>query len=267
MAAEDGCEMKSASSRVLSSHEKPIPGKIGDRSDARTVDDRFFASGEMLFPRVGIDRVPTHDLPARVSKDSMTKNKPAEATTADAAAPAAPLTYETFLEKFGAKDRLNVEKHLTALSTENQPARVKLWKQLAIHLMQLAGHSGKLNGQQGAQFFAADGKYRMQVFALQDERAGDLKIYMADIIDNAIKAGLIKAPKKGEAPNLYHLPDGEETLTIDRLDGNAPDNAAFFKDMLSWNRKAIRIGLPPEASKAKIKAVEAACALAVKPKA
>jgi hypothetical protein len=202
----------------------------------------------------------------------MTKNKTAEATTPNThhqqstAPPTGPVVYKTLLERFGAKDRLNVEKHVAALETEGATARVKLWKHLACHLMTLAGHSGKLNGQQGVQFFTADGKYRMQVFALQDERTGDLKIYCADIIDPAIKAGIIKAPKKGEEPNLYHVADGEDTLTIDRLDGNAPDNAAFFKDMLSWNRKAVRIALPPESSKAKLKAVEALCELAAKPK-
>src|SRR5690242_6527896 len=91
-----------------------------------------------------------------------------------------PISFETFLSKLSAKDRLNVERHATALDEDSDPNRAKVWKSLACTLVALAPQSPKAGGQQNLQYFVPDGpsgKYRMQVFALQDLRDGKILIY------------------------------------------------------------------------------------------
>jgi len=51
-------------------------------------------------------------------------------------------------------------------------------------------------------------------------------------------------------------------LGIDSLDRTTTDPAVHFKDMIGWNRKALRITLPPAASAAQVKAVEKLCVIA-----
>ena len=47
-------------------------------------------------------------------------------------------------------------------------------------MMTMASHSAKANGQQSMQFYIQDGKYRMQIFALEDLRDGTVHVYAAD---------------------------------------------------------------------------------------
>src|SRR5690349_11081831 len=77
-----------------------------------------------------------------------------------------PMDFETFLARLAPKDRLNAQRRVEVLEAEPDPSRVRLWKRLACALMTLASHSAKLVGRQMIQFYVADGKYRMQVFAL-----------------------------------------------------------------------------------------------------
>ena len=71
--------------------------------------------------------------------------------------------------------------------------------------MTLAPHAVKLNSQQSAQFYVPDGKYRMQVFALEDLRDGNVNVYCGDVLKDALAAGVLTAPKKGAEPNTYKL--------------------------------------------------------------
>ena len=57
--------------------------------------------------------------------------------------------------------------------------------------------------------------------------------------------------------------DDELRMAIDRLDGKTENAAAFFKDMLGWNRRALRVLLPVSASASQISAVESLCAMSV----
>ena len=108
-------------------------------------------------------------------------------------------------------------------------------------MMTLAPHAPKVNGQQSLQFYVPDGKYKMQVFALEDLRDGNMTVYCGDVLDDAVKAGVL-APRKHASegtPNVYHIKGAEqEWLTVEQLDGKSPNPAPFYKDMLGWNRKA-----------------------------
>jgi hypothetical protein len=168
---------------------------------------------------------------------------------------AQPIDFDKFLERLGPKDKVNVERHVAALEAEPDPSHALLWKRLACALATLAPHSVKLNGQHSAQFYVQDGKYKMQVFAMEDLRDGKITIYCGDATDQARAAGLITIDEDGI--KLTH----ESNVTLEQLDSKSPNPAPFYKDMLGWNRKAIRITLPTSAKPSEIVAVENLCAL------
>lgn len=177
---------------------------------------------------------------------------------------AKPVSFDLLCEKLGPKGKLNAERHLaTCQAGEHGAAHADNWKRLGCAMMTLASHAAKLNGQQSLQFYVADGKYRMQVFALEDLRDGNLTVYCADILDKALAAGVFE--KGNTAGNEYRLADSQEVLTIERLDRTTSNPADFFKDMLGWNRKALRITFPAGASGAQIAAAELVCALSLEP--
>lgn len=153
-------------------------------------------------------------------------------------------TWETFIAKLGMRDRTNALKRLAAMEAGPQPALAPLWKSLCELLMSNSGHSAILNSKQSVQFFAADGKYRMQIFALQDDLPGEVIIYAPDVVEKAVTKKIIRKPRATDAKNLYRLGDNDQTLTIDQLNGDGPEHPPFFKDLMSWKRKCMRISIP-----------------------
>jgi hypothetical protein len=155
---------------------------------------------------------------------------------------------ETFLTGLAGKDRSNIEKHLAACDAEPDPTHGKLWRRLAVGLRRLAPLPVQTVGQHAVQFFIADGKYRMQVFALEDARDGRLMVYLPDILAQAEKAGAPLGVLKPEALDA----------------ANTPNPSPHIKHMLGWNRKALRISLSANGSPTQAAAVEALCELAAK---
>ena len=183
------------------------------------------------------------------------------------AALASPIDFETFLSKLSAKDRTNAQRHVLACDAEGDGKHGVLWRRLACTLMTLAPHAIKFNGQQSAQFFIPDGKYRMQVFALEDLRDGKINIYCPNVLDEATTAGLLArkpVPGADEKSVRYVITGTDQALEVTPLDGTTPNPAAFYKDMLGWNRKAIRITVPTTATNVEIEAVETLCAISSK---
>lgn len=201
-----------------------------------------------------------------------TKSASAAAKEKDAAGAASPvdfkpMDYDAFLAKLGTKDRLNVERHVAAAEAEGDggAAHANNYRRLVSALAGLAPHAAKTHGQQAVQMYVPDGKYRMQVFAIQDQRDGVIVIYADDVLDVAIKAGLVNGPHEvADQNNSYRLPNGVDSVKIDQLDGKTANPAPFFKDMLGWNRRAIRITLPANATTAQVKAAETLCAIGAK---
>ena len=172
-----------------------------------------------------------------------------------------PIDLPTWISALGARDRVNVERHVTALDAE--PVHATLWRRVATALATLAPHAASTTGQQAVQFFVADGKYRMQVFALEDLRDGKLMIYAVDALDEAGSAELLGKPPK-DNPSIHPIIAAMgEMLSVELLTAaNTPNPSAFFKHMLGWNRKAMRITLPVGSSDAQITAAESLCAIA-----
>src|SRR5438128_278324 len=150
------------------------------------------------------------------------------------------ISYNEFLDKLGAKDRLNAEKHVAACEQSSVPTHAKLSKRLACAMMSLSSNLAKVNGQQSVQFYVPDGKYRKQVFALEDLRKDHITVYCADVLEDAIKAKLLR-PTKGEEDGvaIYGLPKGSETLAIEKINGSTVNPAEFFKHMVGWHREAL----------------------------
>ena len=173
---------------------------------------------------------------------------------------ARPVDLETFLSKLGAKDRANAEKHLAACDAEGDPRHGLLWRRMACAMKTLAPHATKVNGRESVQFYVPDGKYKMQVFALHDARDGKLYVYCGNVLKEATKAGVLSAAK-GAPRGTFTVPKSPDPLMIEELDENTPEPAVFFKHMLGWSRKAIRIILPTTCAEAHIHATEQMCVI------
>ena len=173
--------------------------------------------------------------------------------------------FENFLTGVSARDRANIEKHLAVLDAEAGPGHAKSWRQLALVLRRLAPLAANTIGPQVVQFFVADGKYRMQVFALEDKRDNLILVYLPDVLAAAQKAGILAKPPAAH-PDDYPIKSHKgEALHVEILDAaNTPDPQPAIKHMLGWNRKALRVTLPAIANAPQVAATEALCELAAK---
>jgi hypothetical protein len=171
------------------------------------------------------------------------------------------MTFEEFLAKLPPKDRVNAERRVGVLEAEADPSRAHLWRRLVSALMTLSPHAAKFVGKQTVQFYIVDGKYRMQVFAMEDLQDGNFTIYAPDSLDEAVKTGLL-AEAETDEEHMYVVQASKEPLRVERLDASSINSGAHYKDLTGWNRKAVRITLPPSATPAQIEAAELLCGLA-----
>jgi hypothetical protein len=190
-----------------------------------------------------------HDKPEKHDKHDQAAEKVSPMTFA-------PMDFDAFLSKLSPKDRQNIDRHLLAIEESSTKSHAKIWKRLASTMMTLASHSAKANGQQSMQFYIQDGKYRMQIFAMEDLRDGKIHVYATDSLDEALKTGLLAKPKPGDEPGTYRIAGGKETLAAEQLDGKLSNPAPFYKDMLGWNRRALHVTLSTMATDAQAEATE-----------
>lgn len=166
------------------------------------------------------------------------------------------------LSRTGARDRAAIEKHLNACDSEQDPGHGLLWRRLALHLSSLVSLPVQTLGSGALMFHTPDGKYRMQVFALEDRLDGFILVYLGDVLREALEQELIV--KRGE---LYVIKGASgATITLSAIDAsNFPDAAAHVKHLIGWNRKALRITLNASMPDApQVDTVEALCTLAAK---
>lgn len=171
---------------------------------------------------------------------------------------------DQMMARAGAKDRTHIQRHLAALDAEPDPAHATLWRRLAGTLYTLAPLPVQTVGHSAVLFFIPDGKYRMQVFALEDQSDGRIAVYLPDILDEAIKKKLIR---KGDDPAEFPIVGAlRNTLKVEVLDAqNTPEPPVHVKNMLGWNRKSLRVTLPAIAMDGpRVDAAEALCTLAAK---
>jgi hypothetical protein len=86
------------------------------------------------------------------------------------------------------------------------------------------------------------------------------------VIKEAIKQGVLAAPPKNDASAGYVIAaDKAQRLIIELLDANnTPNPHPWYKNMLGWGRKALRVTLPVKATPEQIAATEALCAFTAK---
>jgi hypothetical protein len=174
--------------------------------------------------------------------------------------------YDGLLLRLGARDRAAVEKHIAVCEAEPTRDHATLWKRIACLLCNLAPKALQTAGQRAVQFFAADGKYRRQVFAMEDLRDGVLAVYMIDVLDAARQAGIMRGPidKAGEA--LVHPSAGNEPAVALKMEALTSANTAaapdYFRHMVGWNRTVLKVTLVTSATTAQVEALEALCAIA-----
>jgi len=183
-----------------------------------------------------------------------------------AAGPGDPRVFEDFVSKLAERDRRNIERHVTECEGEPTYDRARLWKRLAGALGNLAPFAVRTTGQRAVQFFVADGRYRRQVFALEDKADGVLSVYTGDSLDSAVQAGILRGPISvdGEMMRFDVCEEPGQHLVAQLLTAakttSAPD---YYKHMLGWNRKAVRVILPTTACAAQVRAAEAIYTLAM----
>lgn len=173
--------------------------------------------------------------------------------------------YDAFLSRLGGKDRQAAERHVALCDAESTPEHARLWKRLAAALANLSPAAVQLTGQRAVRFFTADGKYRRQLFALEDARDGTLSVYVGDTLDDAVRAGALHGPVSVDGDTmLYGVPEEPglslrvEVLTAAKTT-SAPE---YYKHLLGWNRSALKVTLPIPASAAQLRAVGVLCRLA-----
>jgi hypothetical protein len=178
-------------------------------------------------------------------------------------APVAPDSYDAFYQRLNSSARTSVDRHLAACESDPTSDHLRLWKRLAGFLAGLTPHSIRTTGQRAVQFFAADGAYRRQLFALEDLRDGKLSVYLADVLGAGAKAGILRV-EPGEHPgNFSPCEAPDESIAFETLSAAATTSAPeYYRHLLGWNRRAVRIMIPPSASAAQIRAVERLCTLA-----
>src|SRR5688572_24118478 len=181
-----------------------------------------------------------------------------------------PEDYDDFLSTLGDRDRQNLERHVTFCYAESTDQHARLWKRLVLALARLAPRAAQTVGQRAVRFYITDGKYRQQIFALEDLRDGQLAVYTADVLKDAVRAKIIRGPVSNEESVETYETGGEPsaTLTIERLTAAKTTGAPeYFKHMLGWNRTALKLVVPVDASPSLVHAVEAICALSAAPRA
>lgn len=175
--------------------------------------------------------------------------------------------YETFLSRLAAKDRLNVERHVFACESEQSDEHVTVWKRLACSLSLLAPHAVKSAGQRALRYYVSDGKYRLQIFALEDLRNGTIVTYVLNALKEAIGAGVFRGPLDPDgAPHHFEVCDEPRVrVKIEVLTSAGTSSAPeYYKHMLGWNRSALKITLPISAGSAAIRALETLARLAAR---
>jgi hypothetical protein len=150
--------------------------------------------------------------------------------------------FDEWLARAGARERAGIEKHLALCEGESTPGHAQLWRRLAAKLGTLAPLSIKTAGPHAVLFFVADGKYRMQVFALEDRSDGFVVVYLPDVLEAAIESKLLLATRiEGE----YTIGSARRAvMQVHAMDAaNTPEPPEHVKHMLGWKRRAVRLTL------------------------
>ena len=109
------------------------------------------------------------------------------------------IRFEELIARLPARERGAVQRH-EAVCEDMDPTHASLWRRMVCRLATLAPHAVRALGQHTLQFFIADGKYRQQVFALDDHRDSKIVIYGPDVLELALQEGILLPPPDAAEP-------------------------------------------------------------------
>lgn len=161
------------------------------------------------------------------------------------------------LGRLGIREQSAPARRIEAMGVEN-PRRALAWVRLAGVLVSLAPYKPRTI-QRAIQFYIPDGKYQLQVFAMDDANDGTLVVYCEDVLQEATAAGLID--RQSGQPHRYQVFGTPHAIDIEQLDGKTENLPTYAGAMTGWNRKAIRIILPATPSREQTDAAELLCAM------
>lgn len=170
---------------------------------------------------------------------------------------AAPL-YEAFLGQLSVKGLATVQRHDELCEADGPPEHQALWKRLAGTLGRLSGHATEVQGQVAVKFYIADGKYKQQVFALEDTRQGTIALYLPDVVQAAIKQKILST---GASAHQFKVRRGAEQVQFTPIDAETKDLTAC-KGMVGWGRRALRVEISTQTPEDHLQALERMCELA-----
>lgn len=177
------------------------------------------------------------------------------------ASPLLERSFDEVIARLAGTGRASVERHL--IKCEKNAQHVLLWKYLVGLLGRLTPVAMPTAGTLAIRFFVPDGKFKMQLFALEDLQNNELGLYCKDVRKAAISENVLDRPKSSS--NIYQIVGGQadEWLSIETLTAAGTVSAPeYYKHMLGWNRTAIRIALPMIPTDAQMWAFEEICKLA-----
>ncbi|HWB54178.1 MAG TPA: hypothetical protein VG722_08295 [Tepidisphaeraceae bacterium] len=161
------------------------------------------------------------------------------------------------LARVTAKDRVYIERHLAACDSSPDTARGEIWRRMAGLLSHLVSLPPRSAGPQALTFFIPDGKYRQQVFVLEDKGDGVVLVYLPNISARAVDAKFLSP-----AGDDFKLP-GSNDVFGQIVDGTMQDLPSYIKPMLGWNRKALRLTIgTADTDRGQLEAAETLCTLA-----
>jgi hypothetical protein len=194
----------------------------------------------------------------------MPATKPVKKSASPAAPSAPPVPATTFasvMEKAPGKDRANLQRHLDSLSADH----AKTWKAVVALLGGLAPHALQAVGKESIRFFVEDGRYKFQLYALEDISDGQLRVYLPNVIDEAVKKKVLAPSGVPGEFTAKGATRGGPTLRVEALDANnTVDAPPHYKYMLGLGRKALRVMLPAVGGAAHVELLGELCALAAK---
>lgn len=183
------------------------------------------------------------------------------------ATPAEPARgFDDFMARMTGSGRTSVERHVAACEKDLPPEHLRLWKRLVGLLGRLTPDAVPVSAARAVRFYVPDGKFKRQVFAVEDLRDGNLAVYLNDARPRAFSEGVLSGhPEAGS--DFYRIGDGKgsggERLSVELLTAasttGAPD---YYKHMLGWHRTAIRITLGRGPTAGQVRAAEAMCIMA-----
>ena len=177
----------------------------------------------------------------------------------------APRGFDDFMARVSGSGRTAVERHLAACDKDMAHDHVQLWKRLVGLLGRLTPEAAPVAAARGVRFYVPDGKYKLQVFAVEDLRDGKLAIYLDDTRPIAFREGVLTGHPAADS-HLYPIGGGkaeDDRLSVELLTAagttSAPD---CYKHMLGWHRSAIRVTLDTGSTAGQVRAAEAMCMIA-----